>query len=96
MRELEDANLLHKPDSYYNKNVNNQIKVAKRAKNPRDYIDYLAGAKDWTQIEERTEWELSNESNKQNNQNSTNEYIEDVIDKNINLVVEEVVEEEER
>lgn len=66
MREIENANVLHKSDNDYNRLVANAIKVAKRARNPRDYIDYLCGIKSWQEIEERAEWELANEHKDKN------------------------------
>jgi len=102
MREIEGANIIHKSDSDYNKDVVKMIKAARRARNPRDYIDYLGGVKDWLAIEERAEWQMEGIGNNKkefealsNTQTKENEIIENGIDQNIDLVVEEVVEEEE-
>lgn len=93
MREIENANVLHKSDNDYNKDVVYSVKTARRARNPRDYIDVLSGTKNWTEIEERTEWEMANNNYIPAN---SNKKLEDTIDTNTNLVVEEVIEEEER
>lgn len=58
MREVENAGILHKSDNDYNKYVVQAIKMAKRARNPRDYLDVYSGTKDFNQINEEIEWEV--------------------------------------
>lgn len=51
MRNEYWQNQVHEPDSKYNPYVVKEILNAKRAKGPRDLIDYITGGKEWSEIE---------------------------------------------
>ena len=99
MRELEGVWELHKSDNDYNPKVVDTVKSAKRAKSPRDFIDIINGSKEWKNIEDHIEWEVTSESisvkgNKRENAQTKNPKItQNMVEEKEEKVIEDIEEE---
>lgn len=56
-----EPNLVHKSDNDYNQKVVKTKKLAENLKNPRDFIDCLAGGKTLRNVNDRVEWQMPEE-----------------------------------